>query len=521
MPAPDHQNSSDARIVSGILVTTGLICALITGTLIGSDDPLLLILGFGAAAVMAALVALQTNIWVLIPMFWYLTGRLGFAPLPFSVRDTMVLLAFGGFVVLFAMRTIRTHAKCELLDWLVFLNVGYLAIVFVRNPAGVSALGSHVVGGRPYFDSLIGFLAFIVLSRVTLRPKLARVLPVLFCAPQIGIALLGALTHYIPSTIPAVNRIYAGVDTSAYLQADPTVDGTRVVDLFPGAKAGIATLVSYFPPITLLFPIYPLRFFLFLAVCAGFALSGFRSGVIYMVAVFLLAAYVRSGIKRTLLVMTTIALVVAAIVCAQNVGLTLPLPAQRALSFLPGNWDEGAKSDAEGSSEWRYFMWDVVLKTDTYIHNKILGDGFGFSDTELRIMEQEQQGGTGFIGAAGQEDFLIQGAYHSGPLSAVRYVGAVGLFLYMALLVGAAIYSWRIIQRSKQTDYFPVALLFGIPAIYEPFQYVLVFGGFDSGFPNMLFVCGMLKIISKALDETVQISEEKIAECGVARGSSI
>src|SRR5271166_5050071 len=138
MPVPDNQDLSDARIVSGILVTTGLICALITGTLIGSDDPLLLILGFGAAAVMAALVALQTNIWVLIPMFWYLTGRLGFAPLPFSVRDTMVLLAFGGFVVLFAMRTIRTHAKCELLDWLVFLNVGYLAIVFVRNPAGVS-----------------------------------------------------------------------------------------------------------------------------------------------------------------------------------------------------------------------------------------------------------------------------------------------------------------------------------------------------------------------------------------------
>ena len=91
MPVPDNQNLSDARIVSGILVTTGLICALVTGTLIGSDDPSLLILGFGVASVMAALIALQTNIWILIPMFWYLTGRLGFAPLPFSVRDIMVL----------------------------------------------------------------------------------------------------------------------------------------------------------------------------------------------------------------------------------------------------------------------------------------------------------------------------------------------------------------------------------------------------------------------------------------------
>src|ERR1700674_5667623 len=154
MPAPDNQSFSDARIVAGILVTTGLVCALATGTLIGSDDPLFLILGFGVASVMAALVALQTNIWILIPMFWYLTGRLGFAPLPFSVRDIAVLVAFGGFVILFAMRAIRGHAKSEFLDWLVFLNVGYLATVFVRNPAGVSALGSHVVGGRPYLDSL-------------------------------------------------------------------------------------------------------------------------------------------------------------------------------------------------------------------------------------------------------------------------------------------------------------------------------------------------------------------------------
>ena len=120
MPAPDNQNFSDARIVSGILVTTCLICALAVGTLIGSDDPLFLILGFGAAAVMAALVLLQTNIWILIPMFWYLTGRIGFAPLPFSVRDITVLLAFGGFAILYAMRAIRGHVKQELLDWLVF-----------------------------------------------------------------------------------------------------------------------------------------------------------------------------------------------------------------------------------------------------------------------------------------------------------------------------------------------------------------------------------------------------------------
>jgi hypothetical protein len=510
MPAPDNQNFSDARIVSGIIVTTALVCALVVGTAIVSDEPLFLILAFGAAAVTIAFVALQANIWILIPIFWYLTGRIGFAPLPFSVRDIAVLVAFGGFVVLFAMRVIRGQVKQELLDWLVFLNAGYLVTVFARNPAGVSVLGSHVVGGRPYVDSLIAFLAFVVLSRVRLPPKLARILPVLSCVPQLGISLLGTLAHFVPSTVPVISRIYEGVDTSQYLQPGEPDDGSRVMDLFPGAKAGIATLVSYFSPITLLSPTHPFRFLCFLAVCAGFALSGFRSGVLYVAVVFILAAYFRSGINRMLVVITAIALIALGLVWAQNSGLALPLTAQRALSFLPGNWDQSAVNDAQGSSEWRYYMWGVVLKTDTYIHNKLLGDGFGFSDYELQIMEQQQAGGTGFIDATQQEAFLIQGAFHNGPLSALRYVGGVGLFLYMVLLVAAAAYSWKIIQRSKRTEYFPVALLVGIPAIYEPIQYVLVFGGFDSGFPNTLFVCGMLKVISEALDETGQAREAEL-----------
>ena len=120
------------------------------------------------------------------------------------------------------------------------------------------------------------------------------------------------------------------------------------MDLFPGAKAGIATLVSYFAPITLLSPMHPFRFLCFIAVCAGFALSGFRSGVLYLGVVFLLATYLRSGMKQTLFVMTAIALTVLGLVCAQNSGLSLPLTAQRALSFLPGNWDKTAASDCGG-----------------------------------------------------------------------------------------------------------------------------------------------------------------------------
>src|SRR5271165_4882610 len=152
-------------------------------------------------------------------------------------------------------------------------------------------------------------------------------------------------------------------------------------------------------------------------------------------------------------------------------------------------------------------MWDVVLHTDTYIHNKLFGDGFGFTNYELQIMEQQGEGGQGFVGGASQENSLIQGAFHSGPLSAVRYVGVVGLTFYILLLVVAAIYAWRLIVISRGTDFFPLALFVGIPAIYEPINYIFIFGGFDSGFPNTLFLCGMLKLLSKGIEDHLQGAE--------------
>jgi hypothetical protein len=123
-------------------------------------------------------------------------------------------------MVLLCLRVIRTQAKRELLDWMVLLNCGYLTSVYVRNPVGVSAVGSNIVGDRPYFEAAMGLMAFVVLSRMRLRPGLARLLPLFFCIPQVAVSLLGALTHFVPSTTPLVSRIYSGVDTSEYFRQD-------------------------------------------------------------------------------------------------------------------------------------------------------------------------------------------------------------------------------------------------------------------------------------------------------------
>jgi hypothetical protein len=510
----NSQSPINTRIVSGIVVAVGIACALLVGFWIGIGDEafLPLLLFFAIVSTGATLLILRERIWVLVPCFWYITGKLG--PSPFSVRELVALIALGGFVIFIALRAVRAKVKTEILDWLVFLNCGYLATVFARNPVGVSALGSGMVGGRPYIDAAIGFLAFIILTRATLGPNLARRLPFLVALPQIGASLLFAITHYIPSTVPIVAKFYSAIDTSEYALEQiggPESGENRVDGLLGGAQAGLLTLLSYGPPLTLFLPLKPLRFLSFAAVCTGFALAGFRNGILYMGFAITIAAYFRNGINRTLLVLATSGALAFMLIAAQNAGFTLPISAQRALSFLPGDWNAEAKADAEDSSDWRFYMWDAALHTDTYIHNKLLGDGFGFTSYELQLMEQQEEGAQGFVGAARQEYALVQGAFHSGPLSAVRYVGVAGLTLYILLLVVAANYAWRLIIISRGTDFFPLALFVGIPAVYEPLQYIFIFGAFDRGFPTALFVCGMLKLLANGIQDHLQSAKAQVA----------
>jgi hypothetical protein len=316
---------------------------------------------------------------------------------------------------------------------------------------------------------------------------------------------LGTLTDFIPSLTPVLSHIYSGPDID-YARQGVGSSGeelSRFTTLMIGARAGTLTLLSYFPPLSLFSPARLFRFLCFLAVCAGFAFAGFRTDIVFVCFAFVIAAYLRNGIRSALVVISAVVFIGASLLIIHDAGLVLPLTAQRALSFLPGKWDPAAMEDAEDSAEWRYYMWDVVLSTDTYIHNKLLGDGFGFKDYELKIMQQQDSSDSAFVGAPRQEAFLIVGDYHSGPLSAIRYAGVVGLVLYLSLLIVSARYAWNIVRRSRGTDYLPLALLVGIPAIYEPFNYVFIFGEFDAGFPTTIFLCGMLKLLSNASNQCV------------------
>ena len=103
-----------------------------------------------------------------------------------------------------------------------------------------------------------------------------------------------------------------------------------------------------------------------------------------------------------------------------------------------------------------------------------MGDGFGFSRAELMAMERRQF----LVGEISQEDFMLIGSFHNGPLSAIRFVGVVGMLLYYVLLITSAVYARRLIRATEDTAFFPFALFIGLAMIWEPFNYTFVFGAY-------------------------------------------
>jgi hypothetical protein len=264
---------------------------------------------------------------------------------------------------------------------------------------------------------------------------------------------------------------------------------------------GMLWLISYFRSPTLFLPIYPLRFVGALICFAAILFSGFRTMLMYSIMYAFMASYFRRRYQDLLVLGLVVTFSVAILAVGNGRIFDLPLSAQRTLSFLPGNWSAAAVYDAQGSTEWRVDMWHTVLTEDKWIQNKWLGDGFGFTKLELAMMVSQVSGGPGFIGGAAQEGSMIVGVYHNGPLSTIRYVGVVGLLLFMPLLVGLAFRGFVLIREARGTTLFPTALFVGLPAVAGPFVFVFIYGAFDENFTGALFTCGLLNLLARGLAE--------------------
>ena len=487
------------RLPEYILITTVLLAgmglALYCGRAIGTGQTSTVVAIFAVAVAIFVLLWMRARVWMLIPITWGFAGQIYQLPLPFAVRDLVIVFVFASFFALIALKIVRRKPVYEPLDYLLMVNILYVAIAFVRHPVGIFELGTKRVGGKPYFILFVACLAYWVLGRVLMSPKQARKLPFFMIAARSVEMVFNFVAFHFPSTAPVLSHLYSGVEISGETAQGAKETDVRQAYLGFFALPLLTGLCSYFRPLTLINPLYMGRFIAFLIGIYGLLQSGHRSYVMAAAFAFAAASYFQKGMIDLVKIVVFGIPCVIFLIASQGVLFELPMPAQRALSFLPGNWNYNVVSDAKGSTEWRTQMWKIVLTTDKYIENKWLGDGFGFTIEQFQAMEHATALKTG---GADQENQMIVGGVHSGPISAIRYVGVLGLVLYLILLVQMARYALRLIGRCRNTPFFVVSLFLGIPAIFEPINYVFIFGGYENALPNSVFTVAMLRLISNS-----------------------
>lgn len=486
------------KLPAFVVLVLGIGFAMFVGTLTGSGNTGRIVMLAAGLAVVVGVLTLRTKIWLLIPFAWWLGGRIQILPLPFTVRDLAVMTVFVVFLGFIALKLVKRRPPVGYLDVLLLINLIWLVCVFVRNPAGTTAMNFANVGGKPYFDITIAFLAFLVLSRVTLSARDAVTLPIVVLAGGMVNVILGAVTYLLPNTVPFLSKVYSDIATESYLAQDAKKEayqsGRQLYLTYLGRPLTLA-LVSYFRPLTLINPLYPWRTLWFGIGILALLASGFRSSLVLLAFAFLMSSYIRRGWIDVVQSLALAVPVVALLILLQGNFVQLPKPVQRSLSFLPGDWDYDAVRDAEGSTDWRVQMWKIMLTEERYIRSKWFGDGFGI---DRRLMQSVE-----YLNSVNQQNdqeaAMLIGAVHSGPVSAIKFVGFVGWFLYSALTIAMAVYAFRIVRRAQTTPLFGTSMFLCIPVIYDPIGYNFVFGGFDSSFPNTLYYLGTLKLLNNAL----------------------
>jgi hypothetical protein len=486
----------------GIFVITGLgiLFAFLAGNYVADENYVALFAVIGGVTAASIFFGLGRRIYLLIPICWGLTGKIGVLPIPFSIAQLVIIASSAYFIADIIFQKKTEKAPFETIDLWIWINLLYLVTVFFRNPVGFAFLGSgDRVGGMPYVNILLATAAYLILSRVRITPEYATKLPlwillvalfssfagaVAFFTPQVGIILGQAYSAFMPATF--VVDIIAGETRFGFFQNLGTtlilyvVAQTNPLSLIHFRHLG--SLCLYLSGMTMIF------------------LSGFRNAIISTILYTTLSVFLRDRFLGAVKIAFAIIVVIIGAIFISLINFDLPLTAQRALCFLPGNWDPQAVSDAKDSSEWRFEMWEIALSSDKYINNKIFGDGFGYMRADYERGVDVMFGRT-FLrqDEARQEMYLLDGDFHSGPISAVKVVGYIGLTLLIPLFAIFGRMGYRLINSAHGTPYEACSLFFGIQVIVTPLFYIFVYGEYRTVLGLILINVGVMKMLERSL----------------------
>ena len=133
-----HPTDLRWNITPILVMVLGLIVALFLGVFIGGSEVTNLGVFFGLIGIIALVSSMRQHIWLLCPFSGDLPGTVTLLPIPFAVRDLIVMLVAGVSLALFALRVFKFKNQMGFFGHdLHCLNLPRSRLVFIFNPVGL------------------------------------------------------------------------------------------------------------------------------------------------------------------------------------------------------------------------------------------------------------------------------------------------------------------------------------------------------------------------------------------------
>ena len=485
-----HIPSGAEHVTRWVVVALALGLSLLVAFMIGEGKHTLLFLLGAVVFLVVGVMVLGRRAWVLIPLGWSLPAATGVLPISLSIRDSTIIVATCALITYRIISGISMRQKMHLLDRVLLVNLGYLMVTLVIHPVGFYSFGSEMIGARSVFNIGMAVVAYWILVRLPDSPRIASRVPLFVLAGALGITALHLASYVFPSLPRALPYLYAAVDITTFYQS-PTLFGEvpRYQRLGDGGAAIVLVLCAYKSPRTLLNLFRPYPYLLLLGF-VGILASGFRSILLWSTVCVCLSAWLHREWREMISVAIVGACLLLMVVLGHGRLYEIPLPAQRAMSFLPGKWSAAVTEEAESSIEVRFQWWRDIIKEDI-IKNWWVGDGFG---TRLEDVASVEAGKSGLVG------MTTLGSFHSGPLTTIRYCGIFGLILFYVLTITCAVVAVRCVRQAQGTILLPLAVFLAIQFVWIPFHFTLVFGAYNVDMPQQIFLAGLLRLLIRMLD---------------------
>ena len=496
---PESSQDIEYLLRRWIPVVVSVVAAVVAGYWVGNNDWGALAKWAGVAVVCFVACSLQDRGWILIPLFSYASGRISLLPLPFSYHDLSILLAIAAYVAHRAMVKTEPVKMGHILDWLTALNVGWIAMIWLRKPVGFLALQSEYVGARLYMDIGLAALAAWVIIQLPRSLTQVRHLPYYILGSCSIHGFLSLTVFLIPSVLPIIQPFYA---ETLNVDWQLTVDFVRFRDLCDLGAMLILTVASH-SSLYEMFHLLRWQPYLMLSGTVMALVGGFRGVTASIMAYLTLGVWLRGGRRALLVVLVVMSMGLTFLLLGQGRFYSLPLAFQRSLSFLPAAWSPIAVLDAAGSSQSRFDWWADVVKFKL-IKNWWIGDGLGYRLAEMNTVAELSK----FNFAHGMEFY---GSYHSGPLQTIRFVGIVGLILLLVLMIATAVAAGRCLRKARGGPLESLSIFLAIQAIWIPFAFVVIFGSYGGGLCGAITLAAYVRLVGRMLDEQAESSTTALA----------